>query len=350
MLKIEKLGYLGVVGDKELSNAYRYELASLPAERFVAYLVREGLNIAWFYYLCRHPLPTKAGAELHEQLRTLQLSSIALGAAQDRALFQIHQEFEINGIHYATFKGAWLRRTVYADSLEQHTAGDIDLLVSHEDLAKAGQSLRSLGFKAMFQIGDHEIAYRRGVVEVDLHWRILPRYKARTDPSEAFLAARVKRGGVWGLDVDAHTAILLAHPLLTNRLHTRGERLPARMLHLKRWLDHQHPDWSNINAKLEKMGVRSAAWAMLALTAHCLGTGKLPGMDQLAPSPRRQSYLRAWVESRLPRWLTHNLMLNRFGFSLALYDQPIVGLRALAYGGWSILRRRVHRTMLDGEH
>lgn len=101
------------------------------------------------------------------------------------------------GLDVLVLKGPALARLLY-DEDEQRGYSDIDLLVAPADLAAAGGVLEVYGFvdrtrssnRELFVDDPHAVAWERGTVTIDLHWR-LPGCSA--DPRTAWDALRARR-------------------------------------------------------------------------------------------------------------------------------------------------------------
>ena len=103
---------------------------------------------------------------------------------------------------------------------------------------------------------------------IDLHWSLLRPGRMRHNLTGEILSSRVRRGNLWGPD-DAHlTVAMLVHPAITD--HVTGRLISA--VDLDRWLRSQPIPWDEVVAILDRVGLRTAAWAMLRWTHAILGT------------------------------------------------------------------------------
>lgn len=94
----------------------------------------------------------------------------------ERQQFEIKQIFKIfdeNGIEYLPMKGTVLQG--YFPSHEMRTMGDADILIRTEQYEKIVPLMQSLGYEFGYE-SDHELVWRKGKVDIELHKRVMTSY------------------------------------------------------------------------------------------------------------------------------------------------------------------------------
>jgi hypothetical protein len=131
---------------------------------------------------------------------------------------------------------------------------------------------------------------------------------------------------------------MLVHPAITD--YVTGRLISAVDLDL--WLRRGQIPWDEVIGILRRIGLRTAAWAMLRWTRALLGTPVADDvMRALAPSALRQKYLESWLRHHPARLYTRRPWLVRGAFSLALQD----GVRDAGRAVWMLARKE--RLVLD---
>ena len=140
-------------------------------------------------YLCQR-LPADVRSTLPEPmqvaLRSLARNNAERSLVRSSELRRLTELFALNGVHVISFKGPLLAQRLYGNVGERH-AGDLDLLVSAEQIERADRLLRAEGYvntwpgfeltprqQLTFLRLEHEFAYRHPErrVRVELQWRI----------------------------------------------------------------------------------------------------------------------------------------------------------------------------------
>lgn len=161
------------------------------------------------------PLPTAVVATA----RTLGIDALTI---------EVLRAFRAAGCRGILLKGPAFRRDLYADG-SPRSYGDIDLLVSPADLARAGAAIASLGFEMGFDHADHpglvephaqEWGRPGGPRVVDLHWRIAG-VEAPSQYAWEILSARTEPMLVGGEPAESLRAEGIA---LVAALHAAGHR------------------------------------------------------------------------------------------------------------------------------
>jgi hypothetical protein len=279
-------------------------------------------------------------AQLVERLTARKLHHAANVVRQEHVLGEASELLEKSRVTHVVLKGALVRQFLYAKPYLRPSA-DVDLLVAPADLPRAARLFETHGYSLTVEAHSdtHEISIERLGVGIDLHWSLLQPGRMRHDITDEILANRVRRGNLWSPS-DAHlTVAMLIHPAITD--HVTGRVISAVDLDL--WLRSQPIPWIEAIAILERIGLRTAAWAMLRWTHAILGTPVPETVWRaLAPSPVRAKYLEAWLGRHPGALYFRRPWLVRGAFSLALQDRPSDAARAL----WMLAYK--DRLSLDG--
>ena len=130
---------------------------------------------------------------------------VQLLATYSRAILSALQK---NGLKVIIYKGLPLSVHLYGDDIVRNSS-DIDLLVSRDDLPAISEQLEGLGLgcviapewlsRRLLTDNFFEVEWRDGLVavEVDVHWRLAPRWIPHVDMTSQMLHARkeIKVGG-----------------------------------------------------------------------------------------------------------------------------------------------------------
>jgi hypothetical protein len=295
---------------------------------FVSFVIDHGLGPLWNERTGR--------AEFHES----RLQAEALFGAQEHALKEIDALLGEAGIEYAVFKGASDRLLLYGNPAIR-ACHDIDILVRREDRVKTAKALGALGFTAVpdaLNIG-HELAFSRGVVDIDLHWTLLRDGRLRSDCTDNLLSRRRRVRDIWMLHADDEFFVLLVHSAFAKHLAAWVMGL-HRVADIVVWSRTQPVDWQAVRTRLEEQGVRTAAWATLRWVQLLAGSRPLTQIaamiPDVIPGPLRQAWLGRWLREDLSERTASVRWTRLLGFSTLLHDTPHDAVRAFAG------RRRAH--------
>jgi hypothetical protein len=124
-----------------------------------------------------------------QALRKLQQTNLHKVLLLSRELIRIVDDLTARGIEVMPYKGPALAEVLYAD-IAQRQAGDIDLLIHPQDLARIREEVRELGYRPHLQFTPwEERAYLKSGYEyafdgvagpnlLELQWAIQPRFYA----------------------------------------------------------------------------------------------------------------------------------------------------------------------------
>jgi hypothetical protein len=283
------------------------------------------------------PLPVR----LVECLTARRLELAAIVMRQQHLLGEASRLLDGAGIEHVVWKGAWARQQLYAKPYLR-PAADVDMLVAPRNLRQSIQLLKARGWNLIVQdhSDTHEVCLDRFGVEIDLHWSLLRPGRMRQDITAEILANRVRFDDLWRPSDTHLTVAMLVHPAITD--YVTGRLISA--VDLDHWL-RQHPVcWQDVLEVLGRIGLRTAAWAMLRWTTSLFATRVPVDVKRaLAPSLWRQRYIEAWLARHPAQLFARRPNLVRAGFSLALQDHARDAVRAL----WRLARKE-RLALVDG--
>lgn len=309
------------------------------AEAFASLLLWHKLAPIWDHIAGREQQEIVC-ASFWNILREERFRVAALYMAQKAALIEIDQLLEAAGIAYASIKGAHVREIAYTDP-SLRPATDIDLLILPDQRLSAVSSLLNAGFQIVVEKDNisHEVTLSRGKVDIDLHWDILRPGRTRHPLAGALLDRRVRVGDIWGLDPSDSFFVTLIHPAFTKYVTSPNAAL-ITVVDLVLLLALGQVDWNAVVARLDDIGLKTAAWTMLSRLVMLIrpGSAMVPNevIEALQPKFGRRWYLRQWLDKDLAtRWFDRP-MLAQLGLTLALHDHPADAWRAMR--GWMASR------------
>jgi hypothetical protein len=289
---------------------------------FVSFVVDHGLGPLWDVQTAR------------PEFRESRLAAEALYAAQQHVLEEVDAVLGNAGIEYAVFKGAVNRLLLY-DNPAIRACHDLDLLVRASDRVRAAEILARAGFEPFPEARSisRELVLSRGGVNIDLHWGLLREGRLAEEPVHDMLDRRRRRFGIWLLDDDDAFFVLVVHPAFAKHLGGWDMGL-HRVMDIVLWLRTRSYDWQAVRERLEKNGVRTAAWATLCwvrLVTSPYVPRELNGMlEDLRPGRLRTAWIERWLQGNLSERTARAHWARLFGFSLFLHDRPRDAGRALA--------------------
>ena len=312
------------VSDAELSN-----VLDEGGPAFPQFIVDHGVGPRWHARTGR------------EELRASRRTAEALYLAQEHALQEIDAVLEGAGIEYAAIKGA-ANRLLQHDNPALRACYDLDLLVRPEDRVRTAAVLVENGFSSLpaaHRIGV-ELLLSKGVIDIDLHWRLLREGRLRSDCTAEMLGRRRRLNGVWVLSAEDALFVLLVHPAFAK--HLAGWEMGLhRVVDIVDWMRSQSFDWQAVRSRLKQNGVQTAAWATLRwvqlLTQPYTTAGLDTMLSDLCPGRMRRSWLDWWLRNDLSARLSVAHWVRLFAFSLFLHDTAGDAARAV------MGRQRAHR-------
>jgi len=310
-----------------------------PAMEVAQGLVTDQLDQLFLDAASANGLVAGLPARLVEVLAARKLQVVANVIRQEHVLGEACGVLDEFGVEHVVFKGALLRTLVYTKP-HLRPAVDVDILVEPGSVPRVVRLFeqRGYGVSVAAHSDTHELSVTRQGVLIDVHRSLLRPGRMRTDITREIVEARVRRGSLWGPG-DAHlTVAMLVHPAITD--HVTGRLSSAMDLDL--WIRGAAVPWAQAIALLRRIGLRTAAWAMLAWTQALFATPVPETVwRELAPGPLRRPYLEAWLRHHPARLYNRHPLLVRGTFSLALQDRMGDAARAL----WMLARK--DRVALD---
>jgi hypothetical protein len=124
-----------------------------------------------------------------DELRNRFEGYVLRSLAQSAEIVRLAQIFDQNGIAFIALKGPMLSQYLYG-SVGIRASGDIDVLVESKDMPRIRRVLVSSGYRMITSLHwdsdsaclrsreDETILGSPSAVNVDVHWRLIPRYSA----------------------------------------------------------------------------------------------------------------------------------------------------------------------------
>jgi hypothetical protein len=310
-----------------------------PAEQVVQALANDQVDQLFLHAAKASGLAARFSARVIELLGARRMSVAASVIRQEHVLGETCALLDQIGVEYVVFKGALVRQFLYAKPYLRPSV-DVDLLVAPGEARKIARLFETHGYNLALQAHSdtHEMSLERLGVGLDLHWSLLRPGRMREEIAREIVEGRVRQGSLWGPSDTHLTVAMLVHPAITD--HVTGRLVSAVDLDL--WLRKRQVRWDEVTQLLRRIGLRTAAWAMLVWT-HSLFETPVPGevWRQLAPSTLRRRYLEYWLGLDPARLYGRQPWLVRGLFSLALQDRVRDAARAV----WTLARKE--RLVLD---
>ena len=153
----------------------------------------------------------------------------------------------------------------------------------------------------------------------------------RVDMTSDMLSRRKRVGSTWVLCDEDALFLLLVHPAFVKHLDAWEMGL-HRVVDVLEWLRQRRADWQLVRTRLDKAGVRTAAWASLRWVQLLAGRSAPPELasmlPDLQPGPLRRTWLHRWLEADLSARTADLRWLRLLAFSALLHDSPLDVLRA----------------------
>ena len=293
-------------------------------------------------------LPTDP--ELAAMLREAAVGAAAGNLAHFETLDRIERRFEAERLSMVLLKGAAVACSAYRDpSLRPMT--DLDIWVRDDDMPRAVDHLRALGFRqepglphrpgALQRRSCGELVFRHGRREhglVELHYGAFQGWwiqrAAHPDTEALWRRAEPMGPGRHALRLAAEDAILqTAFHVVVNQFG----QAPFRGLMDLAVLARAHRiDWDAVAERASAWRLATATWLVLDTANRLIG---LPGcgaaVSRLRPGPARRAALRAFVTpSALLSGRNLTRKTRRHLFMLALVDRPRDGARLIGRTLW----------------
>jgi hypothetical protein len=316
---------------------------------FLDFVLAQDLGPLWHHRLQAAGLLERLPPATAQALRTARQAAAAGYLAHRWALAQVDELFSAQGIAYVVMKGVHVRECIYPDPAVR-PASDIDILIAPQDRRRAAQLLLDNGFTAQVLPNNvsFEASFRKGPVDIDLHWSMLREGRTRVDLTAGLLARRQQTHGVWGLSDSDAVFMMVTHPAFGKYVCSPNMGL-GRVADFLQWMQQKPVDWPAVVALLEAGGPEDGGLDHAELVPHAGATRRQPGDRRgaglAAPGPLRAAYLRFWLAHDLPTRLWPRERWIQLGFTLYFHDRPADMLRVL-HGVWHARRHRLRDARL----
>jgi hypothetical protein len=190
-------------------------------------------------------------------------------ARQELEVEMILAALEQSGIKYMPLKGYILKR--FYPQPDMRLMADIDILIEADQLKKAHDIMISLGYSAEHIGGNHDVYYKKPVMNVELHRALIP--EGVSDLYSYFgngwNRVKLKTGYCYRYEMSPEDfyIYLLGHMAK----HFRGSGIGIRSI-MDIWVYKQHYrnqlDWQYINSELTKAGLDGFAASMQSLSEY----------------------------------------------------------------------------------
>ena len=141
--------------------------AAFPVEEYLSFAKVQQVEALFIAGIHR------SGFSYGKAVRNIALRAALVAAKQENATKELCDLFEANGIDYLPLKGCILR-SLYP-SPELRSMGDIDILIKVEQYKQIRSLLTAHGFCEGYE-SDHEYAWDKNDVHIELHKRLIPSY------------------------------------------------------------------------------------------------------------------------------------------------------------------------------
>jgi len=319
------------------------------AERAAAFLGHHGLGGWWHESISAQGAKDDFARQLEHALAHWRRAGAMLQLAQESAMRAVAQALDARGVRFVFLKAAAVRAELY-QSPGLRPATDIDMLVHPADRVETIEALGVIGATPWARQAEsaHEMAFRLGVVDIDLHWDLLAPGRLRGEVAARVLQRRVPAAIGWRPDDTDVLFVSLVHLAFAKHVCSAHAGL-NRVADTCRALRLMAPDLNELECRVREAGCAAAAWAsvtwILMLVAPtpvissdptCAGGIELSALRSLERNlrPRRpkDAYLALWLQHDWPgRLLNRQQWLVQIAFSLFLHDSPLDAVRAIQH-------------------
>jgi hypothetical protein len=189
-------------------------------------------------------------------------------------LKEISAHLRAREIEHIAYRGPLLAETYYGNCALR-VYRDLDILVRPETVEAARDALAEIGFHdktglrpsqqaASFQFGFEHPFTAPGGVDLDLHWRLMQRFKARSLDMEG-IWKRLKLVPFWGGEVPTLCAEDLAVALCLHAAHHGWQQLSQMCDLAQLFRVHPRLDWEIVRSHLGDSNTRRMVYVSLAL-------------------------------------------------------------------------------------
>lgn len=242
--------------------------------------------------------------EIMKQFRNARNKCLAREARQELEVELILAALEEKQIKYMPLKG-YIIKNLYPQP-DMRLMSDVDILVKADQLQKAGETMLSLGYTAEHIGGNHDVYYKRPVMNIELHRALIAENNSRLHAyfGSGWQRTRLVNGSSYRYELcrEDFYIYLLGHMAK----HYRGGGTGIRSV-MDVWVHNRHykdqMDWSYINTELEKAGLLAFAKSMKKLSEQWFNEEADQEMDQ---------EMTAYILANGTYGTTRNAAMNKF--------------------------------------
>jgi hypothetical protein len=195
----------------------------------------------------------------------------------------VDELFSAQGIAYVVMKGVHVRECIYPDPAVR-PASDIDILIAPQDRRRAAQLLLDNGYTAQVLPNNvsFEASFRKGPVDIDLHWSMLREGRTRVDLTAGLLARRQQTHGVWGLSDSDAVFMMVTHPAFGKYVCSPNMGL-GRVADFMQWMQQKPVDWPAVRGAAGAGGPEDGRLDHAELVPDAGATRRRPEIDDGGP-------------------------------------------------------------------
>jgi hypothetical protein len=273
-----ELALLLAIARVELDPSHDAALAELLArpldwDHLLRMAAHHGLEPLLFHHLhaySREVVPGRATEALRESCKLIAGRNLLLAAR----LRDISAHLRARQIAHIAYRGPLLAEGYYGN-LALRVYRDLDILVQPAGVEAARDALTEIGFTdktglsaaqqaASFRYGFEHPFTAQGGVDLDLHWRLVQKFKARRLDMEG-IWKRVTMAAFWGGEVPTFCAEDLAVSLCLHAGHHGWQQL-SQMCDLAQLFQvHPQLDWEIVRSHLGDSNTRRIVYVSLRL-------------------------------------------------------------------------------------
>ena len=140
-------------------------------EQAMPWVKRHQIGNLVFYGAANYGIDPKL--PVMQELRVITYKSILVDDRQNKALRQLMNAFEANGICYMPVKGI-LMKQLYPKT-DMRVMGDADILIRMDQYDRIRPIVEQLGYQEKLE-SDHEFVWQKPALYLELHKRLIPSY------------------------------------------------------------------------------------------------------------------------------------------------------------------------------
>ena len=250
---------------------------TLDWDRLLALTAHHGLEPLLFHHLHSYSwerVPERPAAVLRESCKLITARNLLLAAW----LREISAHLRARQVEHIVYRGPLLAENIYGNSALR-VFRDLDILVPPACVNATRDALGDIGFRdklglspgqqtASFHFGFEHPFTAQGGVDLDLHWRLVQRFKARSLDMEG-IWRRAVMAPFWGAEVPTLCAEDLAISLCLHAGHHGWQQLSHMTDLAQLFRVHPNLDWEIVRSHLGDSNTkRIVAVSLRLLQSH----------------------------------------------------------------------------------